>query len=154
MPPKIETTRKCDDCGEVKEISSYNKAPDGSLYDNCKACFLDEWRANQLKFWSDKLNRKCGLCKEAIPLSLYAKDSYGIPYKNCRACATERSEKLYLEAKARRIEESGKATTTDRSDGESEGGGKAKGTGKTVDSAKPYNRKVSEITKAKGAKKR
>jgi hypothetical protein len=148
MPSKIEAaaTRKCDECGEEKDISSYNKAVDGSFYDNCKDCFLVEWRANQLKFWTDKLNRKCGLCKEVVPLSLYTKDSYGIPYKNCRACAVARSERLYLEAKAG---SDGKAAEGSDESGKAGGGGKVKGIGKAADSAKPYNRSNDKAKKAK-----
>src|SRR3981189_2472883 len=62
-------TKECDTCNNVKDVGEFNKTSDGASYNNCKDCFLDVWRKDQLEFWVDKNTRRCGICTEVVPLA-------------------------------------------------------------------------------------
>src|SRR3981189_1793041 len=103
-------TKECDTCNNVKDVGEFNKTTDGACYNNCKDCFLDVWRKNQLEFWTDKNTRRCGICCDVVPLALYARDAHRIPYRNCRSCYSEETTREYTERQNAKAKAGGDAT--------------------------------------------
>src|SRR3981189_1930872 len=103
-------TQACDRWNNVRARGEVRQTSDGASYNNCKDCFLDVWRTDQLEFWADKNTRRCGICTEVVPLALYARDTHGIPYRNCRSCYSEKTAREYTERKNAKAKAGGDAT--------------------------------------------